>query len=93
MIEEKDDNDDLEESTQSINSKEEFALFLERLRIDYQTNEDEWENTSLPEYFHGMIGFCMQADNYYQNIGVDFDCEQPSWRLFADILLAARVYE
>ena len=83
----------LEDMTEHLHSRDEFTSFLVQLIKDYESKPDEWENASLAEFLHGMMGFCQRMEGYYSNMGINIDCEKPSWRLFADLLLAARVYE
>lgn len=40
-----------------------------------------------------MLSWTEDADGYYQNISVSNSIDTPSWRLFADMLLAVTMYE
>ena len=50
--------------------------------VQLQKNKADWENDSLNLFLDGIYGYSMCK------IG-----ETPSWNLFAEILLTARVYE
>ena len=87
------DGDALVDVAAGISSREEFIQFLSELSANLASHGDEWENGSLELFLGAMKRFTERADGYYQDIGEAIDCDKPSWRLFADILLAAKVYE
>ena len=70
-----------------VNSKEWFAEFLAALQADWEAGgrELEWENSNLGRFLEAMHAWIQDMD---QRIP-----EQPSWRTFADILYAAKIYE
>jgi hypothetical protein len=78
---------------EAVISKADFTEFARLLLQNYRSHPDEWENGSLDLFLEGLAGFVEKMDAYYQNVGLEMDLERPSWRVFADILLAARVYE
>ena len=84
---------DIEDQPPLIRSREDFVKFLTTLLNNYHTSKEDWENNTIKSFLNGIMGFTEDAKGYYDNIGEDVDVEKPSWRLFADILLAARVYE
>jgi heme oxygenase len=85
--------DALVESGQAVASKANFVAFAKALVQNLQDHPEEWENASLPEFLHGLLGFVENMEDYYNNIDVKVDLQNPGWRVLADILLAARVYE
>ncbi len=85
--------DALVEKGQAIASKADFKEFVRLLLHNYRNHPDEWENGTLDLYVQGLVGFVENMEGYYQNVGATVELERPSWRVFADILLAARVYE
>jgi hypothetical protein len=71
-----------------VSSRDEFATFLERVLTDYRTSgRDEWENTTLESFLDALGAFAgarlVDQDNQ----------EEPTWQLFAEMILAATVYE
>jgi hypothetical protein len=78
---------------EKITTKDEFVAFAKALLANFQQHPEEWENNTLVLFLHGLAGFAQNSEGYYANIGVAADPAQPSWRTFADLLLAARVYE
>lgn len=75
-----------------IDSKERLADFVAALAKDLRENAIEWENVSLDRFLDAMEAWIRDMDGYYKNTDQPVP-ETPTWRTFADILLAARVYE
>jgi hypothetical protein len=85
--------DALVESAERILSREEFTAFAKALSDNLSSHPEEWQNATLAEFIRALAGFVEDMDGYYVNVGADVNCNLPSWRIFADVLLAARVYE
>lgn len=77
----------------TIKKKSEFEYFLRCLVADYAKNRDEWENSDLQHYLEGLSNFFPSMDGYYENMGEDVDVETASWRIVAESLIAASLYE
>ena len=82
----------IEDITEGIQTKEDFESFLLLLIEDLKKKSD-WENNDLESYLRGLYGFVKDISGYYKNLRENIDTHKPSWRILADILLAARVYE
>lgn len=85
--------DNLVDYIKTINSKDDFIKFLEYLNIDFELGKNHWENDDLKSFLDGMLGFTQAIDGYYKNTGETIDTDIITWRMFAEILLAAKVYE
>lgn len=79
-------------NTHEITNKDAFVKFLESLSLEAKNNITEWENQDLPTYLEAMAGWVADMEGYYINQGLPVP-EQINWAFFADILLAAIVYE
>jgi len=77
---------DIYDFQESIETKKDFEEFLKKLIADFKENKTNWENDCLHLYLDGLYGY-----NY--GSGDDSDEPKPSWKLFAEMLLAAKVYE
>lgn len=90
--------DSPERLLERIASRDDFLTFLDALRADYERMEAEeadappspfrpaargWENVRLRDFLEAMHAWARDAD-------VD---EAPSWRAFAEFLLAGKAYE
>lgn len=90
---------ELHELLQRVTSRETFLEFLGGLRADWQISRNEeavhpsspygqqargWENPLLGDYLAAMYAWTEDKG----------ECiNEPSWRTFADILYAAKIYE
>lgn len=70
------------EFSETIETKDDFILLLSMLREDLATNEDRWENITIDNFLFALERYCEDA-------GPDI----PSWKNFATLFLAAKVYE
>lgn len=80
---------ELYDLAEQAKSKEDFIVFLKALLRDYETNKSKWENPNLEMYLEGMWGFLEDSTDKSLH-KVDFT---PSWKLFAEIMLTASIYE
>ena len=76
-----------------INNREEFISFLEVFYSDYQKNGENWENNDLGRFLEALLAWTKDADGYYKNNNIKINTNNASWRVFADILMGARIYE
>ena len=75
-------------------TRTEFVAFIDELCQNLRDHPDEWENQSLELFLAGLRGFAANSAGYYANIGEnDVEVDVPTWRGFADMLLAAKAYE
>ncbi|MGL4758483.1 MAG: DUF7660 family protein [Patescibacteria group bacterium] len=85
--------DELIDFAKKISSKEEFDFFLQCLVKDYEDNLNEWENNDLYSYLVGLSMYVSNMKSYYKNMGEEIDVNVITWRIVAEMLLAASVYE
>ena len=85
--------DELSERATAVSTRMEFLEFLQHLIQDHAANGAEWDNATLRQFLEGLHGFASDMAGYYKNMGDDIDVEKITWRLAADMLLAATVYE
>jgi len=77
----------------SITDREHFCEFLEALYHDFQENPAGWESKSLGDFLEAFAAYARDVDGYYANHDIPVDADRASWRVFADILTGARIYE
>lgn len=71
-----------------ITSRDDFAVFAAQVLADYRGGGcREWENATLERFLDALAAV---ADARIHDLK---DQEEPSWRLFAELLAAATVYE
>jgi hypothetical protein len=83
---------ELHERMGRIKSKEDLADFVSALKLDLEAHPLEWENPTLGRFLDAMERWIASMDSYYKNTGQP-SVEIPTWRTFADILLASKMYE
>lgn len=73
--------------------RQSFIKFLSLLHKSYQRNKTDWENVDLDSFLEAMLRYSEDIQGYYDNTNQDIDANTPSWKVFADILLGAKIYE
>ncbi|RKP43257.1 DUF7660 family protein [Trinickia fusca] len=84
--------DDLYDYARTVNSREDFIKFVEYLNEDYGQQQGQWENLTLGSYLGGLSAFATDMAGYYKNMGETVDVNTITWRMAAEMLLAATVY-
>ena len=82
----------LHEDVEQIETREDFAAFVELLGRNYDRNPEAWENGDLKSFLEALSAWIADMPGYFANRGLD-PADVPVWRLFGMMLLAARSYE
>ena len=82
----------LAERARAVQTREDLAEFVAELKADLDAHHDAWENADLPSFLEAMTAWLHDMEGYYKNTGQKLQ-DVPPWRLLADMLMAARVYE
>lgn len=82
----------LAERAQAVRTRDDLAAFVVELKADLDTNPDAWENGNLHSFLEAMAAWIGDMQGYYQNTGQSLS-DLPPWKVFADILMGARLYE
>jgi hypothetical protein len=82
----------LAERARAVRTREDLVAFVEALAADYGTNRATWTNTDLASFLAAMSAWSADMEGFYENSGEAL-ASLPPWRVLADILMAARVYE
>lgn len=77
---------------EKVNSKETFVAFLQLLAQNLKENPQNWENKSLADYLDAAASWTEDMEGYYKNNNLPLPGEV-SWKVFADVLMAASRYE
>ena len=83
---------DFNQKINEIHSKEDFVNFVELLVSNLKSNPEEWTNKTLPEYLESISSWTEDMEGYYQNNSIPIP-ENVDWKVFANILIAAKMYE
>ncbi|GIJ97292.1 hypothetical protein CAPN001_18610 [Capnocytophaga stomatis] len=76
-----------------VNTREDFAKFLEMLKNNLEHNPQDWENTTLPDFLDALSRYTEDIQQYYINTNQNIDANIPNWNVFADIFKGAMIYE
>jgi hypothetical protein len=76
----------------AVKSRSDFISFVDNLNHNFQSNKEEWENDNLESFLGGLSGFAHDMAGFYKNMKEDVDVETVTWRMAAQMLLAAKVY-
>ena len=76
----------------NISTKEELSDFVIVLAQDFVDNQSDWENQDLLAFLEAVSAWIKDMDGFYARQDREFPQNIP-WKVFADILLAAKNYE
>lgn len=76
----------------TIKTKSDFINFVELLLENLKSNPEEWENKTLPNFLEAIASWTEDMDGYYKNNNLPIP-ENIDWKVFANILAAAKIYE
>ena len=76
----------------TIKTKSDFINFVELLLENLKNNPEEWENKTLPNFLDAIASWTEDMDGYYINNNLPIP-ENIDWKVFANILAAAKIYE
>jgi len=82
----------LHEQIEGISTNKDLADFIEKLRADLLTNPNDWENPTLERFLEAMEEWVRSMEHFYKNTGREMP-PQPNWKMVADMLYAAKIYE
>jgi len=83
---------DLHEQIDKIKTKEDLAEFIGYLREDLSIHRECWENPTLDQFLEAMEAWILAMDFWAKNKEIP-PVDIPSWKLIANILYAAKIYE
>jgi hypothetical protein len=76
----------------AIKTREDLAVFIEELLQDLQENSDSWENADLSRFLDALAAWTNSMEGFYKNNGRSLPIA-PEWKTFAEMLVAAKMYE
>lgn len=83
---------ELEANAEQLESRGDLVAFLGQLADSLVENPEAWENDTLEGFLRAWSVWLSEMDGYFLNRQETVP-ETPSWRLVAQMLLAAKVYE
>lgn len=83
---------ELNKKIENLNTKEDFVRFLELLAQDFRNNPNDWGNKSVESFLEAAASWTEDMEGYYQNTN-SLIPQNINWNVFANILMAAKMYE
>ncbi len=83
---------ELKHRVESVESREDFVLFVRDLLRDFEERPESWENRDLGSFLEAAAAWTEDMDGYRRGAGEQTP-EHLDWKTFAWILMAARMYE
>lgn len=80
-------------NTNNIADRQSFIRFVRELQQDFQQNGQHWENQNLDHFLEALAGYAEDIQEYYDNTNLGINADLPTWRVFADMLKGASIYE
>lgn len=74
-------------------TRKDFIEAVEILRTDYNKNPENWENITIDDFLNAIARYTDDIQGYYDNTGQNIDANIPNWKIFADIMKGASIYE
>ncbi len=85
-------DENIDDGTIDIKDKETFIDFVRSLKSDYQNNKER-AISSIDEFIENICAYAEDIDGYYKNMHFETSTKTPTWRIFAQILKGATIYE
>ncbi|MCB2101397.1 MAG: hypothetical protein KDE22_11035 [Rhodobacterales bacterium] len=79
--------DDIALALTEIETREDLTHFVKMLNWGYENGL--YEEQSVSDYLGGTCGLLMSLDSWYRNRGKTESPDEPTWTMFAEILLAS----
>ncbi len=76
-----------------VNNRDSFIQLLKLMQADLQQNKEDWENNKLESFLEAMGRYAEDIQGYYDFNKQNINADVPSWKVFADIMRGAIVYE
>jgi hypothetical protein len=83
---------DLSDWSRRIQTRADFSDFVCALAVNMRQNPGAVANADLSSFLEALGAWAADMDGYFKNRGESLP-EQPTWAVFAQMLLAARSYE
>ncbi len=84
-------DENIDDGTLNVVDRPSFVEFVETTLL--AENKQEWEVHNIEQFIENISAYAQDIDGLYHNLGFDTSAETPTWRIFAQILKGATIYE
>lgn len=82
----------LSELAERVEGRSDLVKFIGELRRVLLVDPQSWENRDLESFLEALAAWTQSMDGAYSNRGEALP-ETPTWKMMAEMLLAASIYE
>ena len=86
------ESNSLEEMVKYVETYEQLAEFINRLRQDFIQHTEDWENVNIDSFLEAMEAWVRDTGRYSKHTGEN-RFEVNPFRFVAQVLLATKIYE
>ena len=79
--------------TSTIHDRQSFIRFVQELRNNFLQDGEQWENKTLDQFLEALAAYAEDIQGYYDNMTPSVNADIPGWKVFADMLMGASMYE
>lgn len=80
------------EQLENIKTREELSDFVLALVKDFKNSKNSWENDDLASFLEAISAWIRDMNGFYRNQEKELP-DNIHWKIFAEILFAAKSYE
>jgi hypothetical protein len=80
------------EQVDAIRTREDLGIFLREFSAAYKANPEAWQNSNLGQFLDALASWTEDLEGFYVNRGQRAP-DTPDWRVFAQMLMGATMYE
>jgi hypothetical protein len=77
----------------NIPDRSSFISFVDKLREQLITGDATFINVNLVDFLDALNRYLEDIQGYYDNTGQVVNADVPSWKVFADLMKGASMYE
>lgn len=86
-------DENIDDGTLMVNDRKSFSDFANNLLTEHKNDGVKWENNRIESFIEAISSYAQDIDGYYRNMSFETSADTPTWRVFAQILKGATVYE
>lgn len=83
----------MSDGTEWIKNREDFTTFIQMILKEMETGELAPEPQSAEDLLRAIVAYTNDIGGLYKNMTSNATPEEPTWRIFAQILAGALIYE
>lgn len=86
-------DENIDDGTLNVVDKATFSAFVSEMLKELKEKNTNWENEKSEDFIESIVSYSEDIVGYYKNLNFSTSVETPTWRIFAQILKGATIYE